>query len=486
MNAAYITSEVFPFAKTGGLGDVSGALPIALSDLGVDIKIFLPRYTTITKKEFNLKLVPDIGEIIIPVAGKEHLIKVYSSFLPKSKVMVYFIDCPHYFGRFEIYTKDPDEDERFILFSKAVIETIQRLKWRPDIVHCNDWQTGLIPIYIKGNYAWDKLFEKTKTLFTIHNIAYQGMFPLASISTADIKHDELLSNGVCEYFGKMNFMKTAILTADALNTVSETYAKELLLPEFGAGMENFLQARKNDLYGILNGVDYSVWNPEVDRFIPHPYSVNALAEKLKNKKALLKRFNLSYRKNIPVIGIISRLVEQKGFDIISEGIEELMKLDAKWVILGSGNDRYEELITSFVKKYPKKISSYFGFFDELAHLIEAGADIFLMPSRYEPCGLNQIYSLKYGAVPVVRKTGGLADTVVDWSESLESKNEPGTGFSFNEYSSKALTSCLERALKAYGDKSVWQQIQKNGMQKDHSWKKSAQKYLELYNTLSQP
>jgi starch synthase len=339
-----------------------------------------------------------------------------------------------------------------------------------------------VPIYLKGNYAWDKLFEKTKTVFTIHNIAYQGKFKKESIAKADIKHDSFLNDGVCEYFGEMNLLKTAILTADFLNTVSETYADELLTPEHGAGMEPFLEQRKNNFCGILNGVDYSIWSPEIDQLIPHKYSANDLANKTKNKKALLQRFNLSYRKDIPIIGIVSRLVEQKGFDLIAEGIDELMELNARWVILGNGLPKYESLINQIVKKHPTKVSAYLGFYDELAHLIEAGADIFLMPSRFEPCGLNQIYSLKYGTVPVVRKTGGLADTVKDWNESV-SKGD-GTGFSFSEYTSAALIDCLNRALKEFENKSTWQKIQLNGMRKNFSWNISALKYLEIYKKLS--
>ncbi|MBI5731196.1 MAG: glycogen synthase GlgA [Ignavibacteriales bacterium] len=480
MKIAYVTSEIFPYAKTGGLGDVAGSLPIELSNLGAEVKLFMPGYTTITKKEFDLHSLPELGEINIRIADRDHVIHVFTSTLPNSTVPVYFVDCPYYFGRYEIYTSDPDEDERFILFSKSVIEIIQRLKWSPDIIHCNEWQTGLIPIYLKGNYAWDRLFEKTKTVFTIHNIAYQGKFPKESIAKAEIQHDFLINSGVCEYFGEMNFLKTAILTADAINTVSETYAQELLTTESGAGMEQFLEIRKNDFCGILNGVDYSIWNPEFDHFIPHKYSSRDLSNKMKNKRILLQRFNLPYRKNIPVIGMISRLVEQKGFDLISEGVNDLMKLNARWVILGNGNSKYEKLIKTIVKKYPKKISACFSYNEELAHLIKAGADIFLMPSRYEPCGLNQIYSLKYGTVPVVRKTGGLADTVQDWNESIAKGKETGTGFSFSEYNVLSLVQTLRRTLNMFEKKSIWAKIQLNGMRKDFSWKKSADKYVLLY------
>ena len=485
MKIAFASSEAYPYAKTGGLGDVVGTLPIEISKLGHEVIVFLPKYNTITIEEHNLKLCSDLGEISIQVGTSSHKVQVYTTKLPDSDVNVYFADCPYYFCRFEIYTKDKDEDERFILFSKSVLEILQRLKFPPGILHCNDWHTGLLPLLLKENYAWDKLFTKTATVFTIHNIAYQGVFPKESFTKADINPEHTAPFGIGEYYGKINFLKTAILTSDIINTVSETYVKELLTEDFGAGMEFFLKKREKDFYGILNGVDYNIWNPEKDVYIPHHYNLSDLSAKLKDKKALLKRVNLPADEKKPLIGIISRLVEQKGFSLFENITEELMKLDAVWVILGNGEPKYEEMLSAMAKKNPGKISLYLGYYDELAHMIEAGADIFLMPSRFEPCGLNQIYSLKYGTVPVVRKTGGLADTVEDWNESLANGNHTGTGFSFKDFTPQKMIDALQRALTCYKNKPTWKKIQLNGMNKNYSWKKSAEKYVSLYETAVQ-
>jgi len=478
MKIAFAASEVFPYAKAGGLGDVAGALPLELSKLGHEVKVFLPKYNTITEKEHKLQLLPELGEIQVLIAGNVYTVRIYSLKQPDSNVIFYFVDCPHYFCRYEIYTNDKDEDERFILFSKSVIEILQRLQWAPDIIHCNDWPTGLIPLLLRENYGWDRLFQNTATVFTIHNVAYQGKFAKEAFikSEFDIKH--ALPGGIAEYNGDINFLKTAILTSDIINTVSETYARELLTPEYGEGMNDYLSLRQNDLRGILNGVDYNIWNPEKDKNITSNYSTNDLDSKIKNKKALLTRLNLSFNKNVPLIGIVSRLVEQKGFDLINSGIERLMELNAQWVVLGNGQELYEEMFRRMAKKYPKKISVYLGYYDELSHLIMAGADIFLMPSRFEPCGLGQIYALKYGTVPVVRKTGGLADTVQEWNESVPL--EEVTGFAFYDYSPDALIHSMRQAINDFSNKNVWNKIQLNGMSKDFSWKKSAEKYVVLY------
>lgn len=480
MKIAFASTEAYPYAKTGGLGDVVGTLPVEISKLGHDVMVFLPKYNTITVEEFRLNLLSDIGEIPIRIGTQEHKVQVYTTKLSSSNVDVYFVDCPYYFCRYDIYTKDEDEDERFVLFSKSVIEILQRLKYAPDIIHCNDWHTGLLPILLKENYGWDKLFKDTATVFTIHNIAYQGIFSKDTFRKADINPEHTVPFGIGEYYGKINFLKTAILTSDVINTVSPNYAKELLTEESGAGMEIFLKKREKDFFGILNGVDYNVWNPEKDVFIPNHYSASDLSGKAKNKKALLKRVGLPLDEKKPLIGIISRLVEQKGFGLFESITDELIKLDAAWIILGSGEKKYEELLSAIAKKYPEKVSLYLGYYDELSHLIEAGADIFLMPSRFEPCGLNQMFSLKYGTVPLVHKTGGLADTVEDWNESLTNGNQTGTGFSFNEYTSRALFDSLKRALDNFKNRKTWKKIQMNGMNKDYSWKVSAEKYVSLY------
>jgi starch synthase len=480
MKIAFAASEVFPYAKTGGLGDVAGALPNEISKLGHEIKVFMPKYNTFDEIEFGLKYQWEIGTIQIRVAGKVHDIYVYTALMPETDVQIYFVDCKYYFYREKIYTNDKDEDERFILFSKAVIEILQRLQWAPDVIHCNDWQTGLLPLLLKENYSWDTLFVNTSTIFTIHNIAYQGRFLKEAFSKAEIRKEHYLHGGIGEYAGGVNFIKTAIFSSDIINTVSETYASELLTPEYGEGMESYLASRKKDFYGILNGVDYNIWNPELDKVIPYKFSINDLSGKLKNKKALLNLLHIPFDENIPLIGIVSRLVAQKGFDILAEAINELMEMNAYWVVLGGGEPEYEKVLKYMAYYYPDKVYIQIGYNNELAHLIEAGADIFLMPSRFEPCGLNQIYSLKYGTVPVVRKTGGLADTVQDWNELLARGLETGTGYSFNDYSPQALIQTIKRAIHDFDLKDVWNKIRLNGMSRDYSWKRSAEKYIDLY------
>lgn len=481
MKIAFVSSEVFPYAKTGGLADVAGSLPGELKKLGHDVKIFMPKYNTFGEVEHGLHYSWDIGEIPIRVNGQVHSVHVHTAKVPRSNVEIYFVDCPHYFHRFRVYTNDWDEDERFILFSKGIIEILQRINWAPDILHCNDWQTALLPILLKENYGWDKIFEKTATVFTIHNVAYQGRFSKDAFHKAEIKHEHFLHGGIGEYEGGVNFMKTAIYTSDIINTVSENYARELLTPEYGEGMEPFLSIRKDDLYGIINGIDYDIWDSVKDPLLHKNYSINDLSGKLENKKFLVDNLNFYLNELVPLIGIISRMASQKGFDLIREMINELAALDAQWIILGSGEQQYEQMFGLMAKVYPEKVYFYRGYNNELAHLIEAAADIFLMPSKFEPCGLNQIYSLRYGTVPVVRRTGGLADTVLDWNEYLAQGKEIGTGYSFRDYSGSALLHSVQRAIHDYHLKDVWKKIQRNGMNMDFSWHKSAEKYVELYN-----
>ncbi|KAB2879440.1 glycogen synthase [bacterium] len=480
MKIAVAATEVAPYAKTGGLADVIEALPKTLEKLGNDVKVFMPKYSLIDENKHKLTYEPAIGEMPIRVNGHTRSVHVQKSKINGSEVDIYFIDCPHYFYRRHIYTMDPDEDERFILFCKAVIETMQRLKWAPDVIHCNDWQAGLIPLFIKDNYSWDRMFDETATLMSIHNIAYQGRFPNQTIHKAELKGSLYYPGGPLEFYNTFSFLKTGIVYSEIISTVSETYSHEILTGEYGFGMEKELLPRRDDLFGVLNGADYDQWNPEGDPFIPYHYSTADLSNKLRNKEYLIKQTHLPFDKNKPIIGIVSRLVAQKGFDLVAEAINELMFLDAQWVILGSGEDRYEEMFTILSHSIPDKVWAYIGFNNELAHLIEAGADMFLMPSRYEPCGLNQIYSLKYGTVPIVRKTGGLADTVQDWHEFKARGDETGDGFSFNDATGFALHTTVLRAVETFREKKTWRKIQENGMNRDYSWRVSAKKYMALY------
>ncbi|MCB0730814.1 MAG: glycogen synthase GlgA [Ignavibacteriae bacterium] len=480
MKIAFASSEVVPFAKTGGLADVAGALPKEIAKLGNEVKVFMPKYYQINEYEYGHQYDSLIGELKVSINGYEHSVHVFYGKLPNSNVDTYFIHYPNFFHRNKIYTEDWDEDERFILFSKAVIQVMQKLGWSPDIVHVNDWQTALIPVLLRETFAWDSLFNKTKTVLTIHNIGYQGRFSIESYKRAELPVELYEHFGPLTHEGDSNFLKSGILYSDVINTVSDTYAKELLTREYGSGMDGYLWGRHTDFYGIVNGVDYNVWNPETDKYIPYHYTIDDLTGKLKNKKFLLDKLGMPFSSDIPLIGIVSRLVKQKGFDIISEILNKILDLNLQLVILGSGEDDYENMFQDAANKYPNKMGVYFGYNEELAHLIEAGSDIFLMPSHYEPCGLNQIYSLKYGTVPVVRKTGGLADTVQDWNEYNAYGHDTGNGFSFYEYSGKALLQSIERALNDFNNKPVWRKIQNNGMSKDYSWHHSAEEYIALY------
>lgn len=480
MKIAFVVTECVPYVKTGGLADVAGALPAELVRLRHEVKVFIPKYSLIDENRYGLKYIWDIGEMPIRINGIIRSAHVHQSKLPDSDIDVYFIDCPHYFYRHSIYTNDSDEDERFILFSKAVIETLQRLQWTPDIIHCNDWQTGLIPLFIKDNYNWDRMFDQTSSVFTIHNIGYQGLFSRSVLFSAEIRGELFYPGGPVEHNSGVSFMKAGISFADIINTVSNTYAHEILTPEYGAGLESALQKRKDDLYGILNGVDYNIWNPETDKHLPYHYTINDLGGKYLNKKYLLKHFGIKPDENIPLVGIVSRMVHQKGFDIFADAINDLLKLKAQWIILGSGEDRFEDLFRLLSNQFTEKVGVYIGYNNELSHLIEAGADMFLMPSKYEPCGLNQIYSLKYGTVPIVRKTGGLADTVKDWDEQSHYGLKDGNGFSFYDYSGYALFKSVERAVNTFKHRDVWRKIQLNGMKQNFSWTRSAEKYTELY------
>jgi starch synthase len=478
-----VSPEVVPFAKTGGLADVSGALPKALASLGHQIKVILPKYKMVDDKEFTLKeLTLDFPDV--KVGEKKEKIGVKSCNLKNSQPEYLFVVNEHYFEREELY-KDPetgfdykDNDERFIFFAQGILEILKSIGWQPEIIHCNDWQSALIPAYLKTVYASDPFFKNTVTVFSIHNIAYQGNFPKETFKKIGVKDELFYPTSPFEYWGNCNFLKIGISYADVINTVSQQYMMEIQTSkEFGYGMEGILRTRSNDLYGVLNGIDYQDWNPEIDKLIPFNYSPEDLSGKKKNKEHLLKQSGLPVtKKDIPLIGMISRLADQKGFDLLAQIKKELMKLNLKLVILGTGERKYHDLLKNLEKKYPRKLKVHLLFDNKLAHLIEAGADMYLMPSRYEPCGLNQLYSLKYGTVPIVRETGGLADTI----QNYDPEKEEGTGFVFKNYDPDELLKVIKRALKVYQDKKKWKKLMLSGMQKDFSWEISAKKYIQLY------
>jgi len=485
----YLSSEVSPFAKTGGLADVASALPKALFEKGHDVRVMMPKYGMISERKYTLREVIRLKEIPVQMGGTKHVTSAKSAFIPDSKVQIYFLEYKPFFDRQDLYIdsktgKDfPDNAERFALFARAVLETIKILHWEPQVIHCNDWQTALIPWLLKHEYKDDSFFNKTRTLLTIHNMAYQGNFSPDVLAKIGLPEELKEPGSDMEFYNNVNFLKAGITNADIITTVSPTYAEEIQNdPELGCGLQEILKSRSNDIHGILNGVDYSVWNPETDSLIAAKYSATDLKPKLENKMALLEQCGLPFDENVPVIGMISRLVDQKGFDILAEAINTLMALNIQMVILGIGDEKYHKLLQDLAKKHPDKISVNLKFDDPLAHLIEAGSDMFLMPSKYEPCGLNQMYSLKYGTVPIVRKTGGLADTIVDFVQDPVN----GNGFVFEAYESKALIKAVKNAVETFKQPKVWQKLMKKGMKQNFGWQVAADKYIKLYSKLDNP
>ncbi|MDH7499033.1 MAG: glycogen synthase GlgA [candidate division NC10 bacterium] len=468
--------EVAPFAKTGGLADVTGSLPKALERLGHEVRVILPRYAMVERGGFPQRKVLDRVSLLISDRWVDSA--VFETQLGEA-IPVYLLANEAYYDRPELYRTPqgdyPDNAERFIYFSKAVPEVAKRLNFRPDCIHCNDWQTGLVPLFLHALYGADPFFARTGTLFTIHNLAYQGIFWHYDWHLLGIGWEYFTPEGI-EFYNHINLLKAGIVFAQVINTVSKTYSREIQTPEFGYGLEGVLKARSKDLFGIVNGVDYGEWSPSHDPWIAAPYDERNLAGKLTCKLDLLKELGLPPRPRTPVLGAISRLASQKGFDLLAEIMEELMKRDLLFVLLGTGDQVYLDLFSDIAKRFPDKVGIRLGFDNALAHKIEAGSDMFLMPSRYEPCGLNQLYSLKYGTIPIVRSTGGLADTIRNYNP----RTRKGNGFAFQEYSSAQLLDAIDRALALYQDRRQWKQMMREAMREDYSWEVSAQQYLKLY------
>jgi len=478
-----VSPEVVPFAKTGGLADVTGALSKVLSRMGCEAKTILPKYKMVDEKKYGLENV-DRPLPEFKIGEKEVKFKIKKCHLPDSITEYLFLENEEYFDRDELYADKKtgldyeDNDERFILFARGVLETIKALNWKPDLIHCNDWQTALIPAYLKTSLEEDLFYKDVATLLTIHNIAYQGNFPKTTFDKLGVKKEFFYPLSPFEYWGGVNLLKIGISYADLINTVSERYAQEIQSgSEFGYGMEGILKDRTRDIYGVLNGADYAEWSPEKDKLIPYNYGKGNLQIKSKNKELLLKQAGLDSNGDFPLIGMISRLADQKGFDLLQEIADKLVSLEVKLIILGTGEQKYHIFLSGLEKKYPDKAKIYLKYDNKLAHLIEAGADIFLMPSRYEPCGLNQMYSLRYGTVPIVRETGGLADTIQDY----DPQNRKGTGFVFKDYNGDELLSAINRALIFFKDRAAWKNLMLQGMEKDFSWEASAKKYIQLYS-----
>lgn len=472
MKILFVASEGLPYSKTGGLADVVEALPKALRAMGHDVAVLLPRYHA---NKIHSMLISSVTVAL----GDRLRFPAIAEADAVDGVRYFFVDDPPFFDRPELYGDSggdyPDNAERFAEFSRVSIEFMKRV-WLPDVVHCHDWQTALVPVLLRAQHAEDRALRSLPVVFTIHNLAYQGVFDVAALRRIGLP-DALFNMDALEFFGKVNFLKGGLIYSDYLTTVSRRYAKEIQTAEYGNGLEGVIRNRGDRLVGILNGADYTVWNPETDKLIARNYSAENLAGKKECKEDLLASFRLPKSDLArPLIGIVSRFADQKGFDLIAEVADEMMKEDMALVVLGTGHAEYERLFRQLAEKYPERAGVKIGYDNSLAHKIEAGADMFLMPSRYEPCGLNQIYSLRYGAVPIVRATGGLDDTI----QNFVPKTQRGTGFKFEEYSGKALLQCLRKALETYAEAKDWQALRTNGMAEDFSWAASAASYVTLY------
>jgi starch synthase len=463
-----ISSECAPLAKTGGLADVLGALPPALQSVGENVAVVIPRYGSIDLKA--ARRVYDRLPVFLGLARYDTAIYQAPEAFP-----LYLVDCPPLFDRPGFYGEAgldyPDNHIRFAVFARAAL-AVARYLFQADILHCHDWQAGLVPAYLRSTFSTDPTFAGVKTLFTIHNLGYQGLFPKTALAEAALDPALFRPDGL-EFFGRVSYIKGGIALADALGTVSPTYAQEIQTPEYGFGLDGALRARAGVLTGILNGVDYSEWSPESDPHLPANYSSDDLAGKRLCKQRLLEEFGLPAEAvDAPLIGIVSRFTRQKGTDILAEVAGQIVAEGAYLVALGTGDPEYEDFFLRIQQENPGRIAVRIGFDNPLAHRIEAGADIFLMPSHYEPCGLNQMYSLRYGTVPVVRATGGLNDTI-----------DEDTGFKFADYSGPALLDAVRAAARAFSDAGLWRDRMRRGMHKDFSWKASAAAYKALYRRL---
>jgi starch synthase len=479
MHIAFAASECVPFSKTGGLADVVGALPHALAAAGHQISVYVPRYrqTKLTDAQTVVR------SITVPFDDHYRFCSVVTAG-NMSGVRFYFVEYPPFFDRDALYGTSsgdyPDNAERFALFSRAVLEA-SKILGVPHVFHCHDWQSALVPVLLRTQYAEDPAFRDVASVFTIHNMGYQGLFSPDTLPLLSLPWD-LFTMSKMEFFGNVNFLKGALVYSDFITTVSRKYSQEIQTTEFGFGLEGVLRDRAATVTGILNGVDYDEWSPQTDKFIVAKYSPEELSEKARCKQDLLAAFGVTGADlKLPVIGIVSRFAAQKGFDLIAQVMDRLAREEMIVVALGNGDRQYEEMFQRLQKQFPQKIAVRVAYDNALAHKIEAGSDMFLMPSKYEPCGLNQIYSLKYGTVPIVRATGGLDDTIEPW----DARTGRGTGFKFSEYNGEALLLTIKEALKAFRDQPSWRNLMRNGMNKDFSWNASAKEYVRVYERARQ-
>jgi starch synthase len=481
LKVLFLASEAVPFAKTGGLADVAGALPIALRNLGVDVRLVLPLYRKVMETGTQTRLVLErqeaaLGDMVL----KADILETEMD----AGVPVYFVQREDLYDRPNLYGNAEgdyyDNLERFTFFARQALVLTESLPFKPDLIHCHDWQTGLVPALIKGPYRSSSVLGGRPTLFTIHNIGYQGLFPAEKLALTGLPKEGFFHPEGLEYWGKISLLKSGIVYSEAITTVSPTYAKEIQTSDFGSGMEGILRRRSGVLHGVLNGVNYQQWDPSKDAHLPSTYSKTRMGGKRDCKESLINEIGLDASiKDRPLLGIVSRLDSQKGMDLLLDVMDDMMKMDLGLVALGSGNELIQEKLMAAGKRYAGRMALALGFDEPLAHRIMAGADLFLVPSRYEPCGLTQMYALKYGTVPVVRATGGLEDTI----EAFDPGTGCGNGFKFGPYEPKALLAAIRRAVATWEDKGARRTIIANGMKADFSWKKSAKAYLDLYQSI---
>ncbi|MEX1025411.1 MAG: glycogen synthase GlgA [Planctomycetota bacterium] len=483
LKIALVSSEVAPFAKTGGLADVVAALARALHRAGHDVRVILPAYRMLRAVSFDAEVDRETPELELELPGDLCRIIARQAPLPNSEradgtpLAVTFLDCPRLWHRDNYYTDDADEPLRWAAFARAAIEYCQRTSWAPDVFHANDWHAALIPLLLRTRYAWDTLFRDTRTLLSIHNLGYQGVFPADAVELMGLSEARPLLHQDHLQAGHVSLLETGVLYADFLSTVSETYAREIQTPEHGMGMDELLRTRSDRLVGITNGIDAEEWNPAKDGYLAANYSADDLSGKRICRGALLDRFDLASDDDALVMGVVSRMTAQKGFELLPEILTVVLQREnVRLVVLGSGEQRYEAYFQWLRDTFPTRVGVYFGYNEELAHQIEAGADLFLMPSRYEPCGLNQMYSLAYGTVPLVRHTGGLADTVQRWDPTESS----GTGFVFYDFTADALLATVGHALEVWREPAAWARLVQNGMAQDVSWEHRSEEYVRLY------
>lgn len=471
MKILYAASEAAPFIKTGGLADVAGSLPIALRKNDCDIRVVMPLYSTISP-EYR-KDMEKIGEFYVSLNWRNQYAGIF--FLERQGVKYYFIDNEYYFKRDNIYGEF-DDGERFSFFSKAVTLLPRVLSFKPDIIHVNDWHTGLVPLYVRDFAKGDPFYEEIKTVFTIHNLKYQGVFPnIVLDEVAGLSREYYCEEGL-KFYDNINFMKSGIVYSDRFNTVSNTYAKEIQYPFFGEGLEGIIKKHEHKLTGIVNGIDYNVYSPDIDENISKNYDISTIEDKGENKIALQRKYNLPINGDIPVIAMVSRLVSMKGLDIVRYIMDELLQEDIQFIVLGTGDREYEDMFRYFQGKYPDRMAARIYFNEGEAHMIYAGADIFVMPSMIEPCGISQLISLKYGTIPIVREIGGLKDTIIPYNRYTGE----GNGFSFANFNAHELLFTIRDALKLYKDRKKWEKLMIQAMKSKNDWEESSKKYMELY------